>query len=200
MDAAHWSTSIWSTTLESFCEEVAGSNPAPAAVAASAVAANLGLGLLIKVLEITGRRKSFTGDSQKLRALVDAARRESLQLRSAADADVAAVRRYLSSRDSAAVRDAIEVPMRAARAALAGLDLCGEAAGIIHGLPAADLGAAVLLLSAAVRAILLSVDFNLPQLRSEEQYCEGIATERLALGERALHQAAGVLRRVSERA
>ncbi|HEY4363738.1 MAG TPA: cyclodeaminase/cyclohydrolase family protein [Bryobacteraceae bacterium] len=191
--------SIWSKTLESFCEEVAGTNPAPAAVAASAVAANLGLGLLIKVLEITARRKSFAGDSEKVRALVDAARRESQELKATADEDIAAVRRYLRSRDSAAVRDAIEVPMRAARAAVAGLELCGEAAEIVRGLPAADLGAAVLLLSAAVRAILLSVDFNLPQLRSEEQYCEGIAEQRRRLDERTERQVAEVLRQVSER-
>jgi formiminotetrahydrofolate cyclodeaminase len=190
--------SIWSATLASFCEEVGGSNPAPASVAVSAVAANLGLGLLIKVLKITARRKSFAGDSQKLRALIDAALRESQQLRTAADEDVAAVRQYLSSTNPAAVRNAIEVPIRAARAAVSGIELCGEASGIIYGLLAADLGAAVLLLSASVRAILLSVDFNLRQLRSEEQYSEGVAVERRLLEDRTAGQVAAILLRISE--
>src|ERR1700722_18345617 len=105
------SASIWPATLESFCEEVAGTNPAPAAVAVSAVTANLALGLLIKILEVTGKRRNFAGDSQKLRALIDAARHESQQLRSAADEDIEAVRQYLSARNPAAVRNAIEVPM-----------------------------------------------------------------------------------------
>jgi formiminotetrahydrofolate cyclodeaminase len=178
--------SIWPATLASFCDEVAGTNPAPAAVAVSAVTANLGLGLLIKVLEITGRRKSFAGDSQKLRALVDAARRESEQLRSLADEDIAAVRQYVGSRNPADARSAIEVPLRAARAAVSGLDLCAEAAGAIQALNqggpqgplAADLGAAGILLSAAVRAILLSVDTNLRQLPSEDPYRAAVMIEQ----------------------
>jgi formiminotetrahydrofolate cyclodeaminase len=192
--------SIWSATLTSFCEEVGGSKPAPAAVAVSAVAANLGLGLLIKVLEITVKRKGFTGDPQKLRTLIDAARHQSQQLRTAADEDIAAVRQYLSSRNPSAVRNAIEVPMLAARAAVSGLDLCGEAAGVIHGLLAADLGAAVLLLSASVRAILLSVDANLRQLRSDDGYSEEVAAERQVLEDRTAQQVADILLRISEAA
>ncbi len=162
---------------------------APAAVAVSAVAANLGLGLLIKVLEITGRRKSFTGDSQQLRALIEAARRESERLRSLADEDIAAVRQFVGSENPAAARNAIEVPMRAARAAVAGLDLCVEAAGTVRGLTqgllAADLGAAEILLSAAVRAILLSVDFNLRQLPTEDPHRAEIMIEQRELEVRA---------------
>jgi formiminotetrahydrofolate cyclodeaminase len=173
--------SIWPATLRTFCDEVAGTNPAPAAVAVSAVAANLGLGLLIKVLEITGRRKSFAGDSQKLRDLIDKARRESEQLRSLADEDIAAVRQYVGSRNPADARNAIEVPLRAARAAVSGLDLCAEAAmvqGLTQGLLAADLGAATLLLSAAVRAILLSVVSNLRQLPPEDPYSAEVMIEQ----------------------
>jgi formiminotetrahydrofolate cyclodeaminase len=178
--------SIWPATLASFCDEVAGTNPAPAAVAVSAVTANLGLGLLIKVLEITGRRKSFSGDSQKLRVLIDAARRESEQLRNLADEDIAAVRQYVGSSNPSDARNAIEVPLRAARAAVIGLDLCAEASdviralsqgGVTQGLLAADLGAASLLLSAAVRAILLSADSNLRQLPSEDPYRAAVMIE-----------------------
>jgi formiminotetrahydrofolate cyclodeaminase len=180
--------SIWPDTLASFCDQVAGSNPAPAAVAASAVTATLGLSLLIKVLEIVGRRKSFAGDAQKLRTLIDAARRQAEELKSAADDDIEAVRRYVGSHDPAGTRDAIDVPMRAARAAVAGLDLCAEATGIQgvkQGLPAADLHAAAILLSAALRAILVSVEFNLRQLNSAETYCAAIVAEKQKLIERA---------------
>jgi formiminotetrahydrofolate cyclodeaminase len=179
--------SIWPGTLASFCEDVAGSNPAPAAVAASAVTASLGLSLLIKVLKIAGRRKSFRGDAQKLKALIDVARREQEELKKAADEDIHAVRLYVGSRDPSGARNAIEVPMRAARAAGAGLDLCAEGAqieGVKQGLPAADLHAASILLSAALRAILVSVEFNLTQLDSAETYREAIVAETRALEER----------------
>ncbi len=179
--------SIWPETLASFCDDVAGSNPAPAAVAASAVTAALGLSLLIKVLEIAGKRKSFVGDPRLLKTLITLARHEAEALRLAADHDIAAVRLYLESRDPAAARNAIEVPMRAARAAGAGLDLCAEGAtiqGVKQGLPAADLHAAAILLSAALRAILVSVEFNLRQLDSGETYREAIVAEKRALEER----------------
>lgn len=191
--------SIWPGTLGSFCDDVAGSNPAPAAVAASAVTATLGLSLLIKVLEITGKRKSFAGDSLFLKTLIQAARREVETLKLTADHDIEAVHLYLESRFPAAARNAIEVPMRAARAAVAGLDLCVEAAaiqGVTKGLPAADLGAAVLLLSAAVRTILLSVQFNLRQVDSAEPYRAEIASERQALEDYAARQADAVLRSI----
>jgi formiminotetrahydrofolate cyclodeaminase len=180
--------SLWPSTIASFCEDVAGSNPAPAGVAASAVAASLGLSLLIKVLEIAGRRKSFAGDAQKLRALVHSAHRELAELKSAADDDIQAVR--------TGGRNAIEVPMRAARAAVAGLDLCVEGTGIegvTKGLAAADLGAAVLLLSGAARAILLCVAFNLRAFDSDETYRAAIADERQALEDRASHRAEAAL-------
>jgi formiminotetrahydrofolate cyclodeaminase len=189
--------SIWPGTLASFCDDVAGSNPAPAAVAASAVTAALGLSLLIKVLEIAGNRKSFTGDSLKLKTLIEAARVETEALKKAADHDIEAVRLYLESRDPVVAQNAIEVPMRAARAAVAGLDLCAEAAeiqGVTKGLPAADLAAAVLLLSTAARAILLSVQFNLRQVDSAEPYRAEIAAERQALEDHAARQADAVLR------
>src|SRR5580693_2619639 len=96
--------SIWPGTLASFCEEVAGSNPAPAAVAASAVTASLGLSLLIKVLEITGRRKSFAGDAQRVRALIDGAHRALAELKRTADDDIQAVRFYVGSKDPAGAR------------------------------------------------------------------------------------------------
>ena len=48
---------------------------------------------------------------------------------------------------TAAVRQAIEVPMNAARAAVRGLDLCAEAVGMVQGLTAADPGIVAALLS-----------------------------------------------------
>jgi formiminotetrahydrofolate cyclodeaminase len=131
-----------------FCDQVASRSPAPAGVAAAVVAADLGMSLLIKTLVLTGERPD----------LLEAARTESVRLRQAVDDDIAAVRELMRSGDA---RKANEVPMRAARSAAAGLDLCKQAEGEIHGLLAADLGAAVALLSGAAQAIQVCMDANL---------------------------------------
>jgi formiminotetrahydrofolate cyclodeaminase len=189
--------SIWPGTLASFCEEVAGSNPAPAAVAASAVTASLGLSLLIKVLEITGRRKSFAGDAHRVRALIEGAHRALADLKRAADDDIQAVRLYVGSKDPAGARDAIDVPLRAARAACAGLDLCVEGAdvpGVTSGLPAADFCAAVYMLSTAVRAILLSVTFNLRQFDGDVSYRAAVEVEGRDLAARSARQTEAALK------
>jgi formiminotetrahydrofolate cyclodeaminase len=180
--------SIWTATLEKFRDDL-GAGPMPAAVSASAVAASLGLGLLIKVLGIAAKKHP------DLSRLMEGARRESAQLAEAADADIAAFNRYMDAHKEdkeerdAALRQAIEVPMRAARSAAGGLDLCAEASGSVRSLIAADLGAAAILLSAAVSATLLTVDFNLRQLRPEELYYTEVLAERRGLEERARRQA-----------
>src|SRR5579863_8075978 len=131
-----------------FCDQVASRSPAPAGVAAAAVAADLGMSLLIKTLIITGKRPD----------LLEAARAESGRLRQAADDDIVTVREMMRTRDP---RNANEAPLRAARSAAAGLELCAQVEGEIGGLLAADLSAAAALLSGAVRAIQACVDANL---------------------------------------
>jgi formiminotetrahydrofolate cyclodeaminase len=166
------SRSIWSESLASFSESVAATRPAPAGVAAAAVAAELGIGLLIKALAITGGHVD----------LVDAARSEAAHLRGAADEDIGAVMEYLHARDAAALRQAIEAPMRAARAAVAGLELCRKASRVVKPALAADLGAAQALLAGALRAILLCVEAN---LRGREEQHPAAAAERQAIEARA---------------
>jgi formiminotetrahydrofolate cyclodeaminase len=164
------SRSIWSESLSSFSDAVAATRPAPAGVAAAAVAAELGISLLIKTLAIT------SGNSE----LMDAARQERAHLRGAADDDIGAVMAYMSTRDAAALRQAIEAPMRAARAAAAGLELCAKAS--VKPALAADLGAARALLAGSLRAILICIDANL--LGREDQHPEAVA-ERHAIEDRA---------------
>ena len=49
------------------------------------------------------------------------------------------------------------------------------------GLTAADLGIVAALLSGAVRAMLLSVDFNVREMRSDKQFSDAITAERREL-------------------
>jgi formiminotetrahydrofolate cyclodeaminase len=189
---------LWTASLKSFSDDLSGTQPVPAGVAAAAVSGSLGLALLIKVLEIAGK-KHLRPDS-----LIEAARRESAQLITLAGQDAAAFRSYLDARrqaaasedDSgrdAAVRCMTEIPLKAARAAAAGLDICVEAGGLVHALVAADLGAAASLLAGAVRAMLICVDFNLGEVRSDAAFCEQVSAQCRELEERAQRQAEAVL-------
>lgn len=183
-------SSIWSATLTGFREKVGGMDPVPAGVAVAAVTASLAMALLVKVVEITRGRKKFGGDARQAEALIEAARRESTRLAALADEDIRAFRSYIEcvrlpktpGREqamAAAVREAIRVPMDAARAVVHGLDLCREAsalAGVI-GLTAADLAAAVALLSGAVSVMLLSVECNLREIPADDSFFDEIHTE-----------------------
>jgi formiminotetrahydrofolate cyclodeaminase len=194
MNADKISLSIWTTTLAEFRDKASGTDPVPASVAISAVTASLALALLAKVLAIAGKKKD-------LGALLDLARAESARLALFADEDIQAFNEYMECRRrgkdlTAAIRKAIEVPMGAARSAVGGLELCVSAAGVVQGLTLADVGGAAALLSAAVRAMLLSVDFNVRAMRPGEKLSDAIAAERRELELAALRRAEAVARLV----
>ena len=186
--------SVWGGTLAGFREKAGGTDPVPAGVAISAVTASLALALVAKVLQIAGKKRDV---SALLEALLDTARAESAQLAELADQDIRAFEQYMSTGD---MLPAIQVPMEAARAAVRGLGLCAEAAGVVRGLTAADIGAAAALLSGAARAMLLSVDFNLRYMRADEQFSLTITAERGELEREALRLADAVKAALSRRA
>jgi methenyltetrahydrofolate cyclohydrolase len=169
-------------------------------VSVAAVSASLGLGLVEKVLRIAGQRRGFSGDRMRLDQLIDAARAGSDRLAGYVDEDVAAFNDYLASKRrgdvpamDGALRAAIESPLKIARAAVDGLDLCAEAADIIPAAVAADLGTAVLLLECGARATLLSVDSNLGQFPPDSQFHRDVLVERHDLHRQAQQKAKNLL-------
>jgi formiminotetrahydrofolate cyclodeaminase len=182
------SDSIWTATLATFRDRVAGLDPVPAGVSAAAVSATLGLGLLTKVLEIASKRKDFAGDRDLVNSLLHDARGKSQILLQLADDDIAAFREYLDclrnkQPTGGAIRKAIEVPLNVARASAAGLALCNQAKDLVHAFVAPDLGTAAALLSAAVRSTLLTVEFNLQQLPDDDPYGAQVMAEVLSLSD-----------------
>lgn len=174
--------SIWTGTVAALRDRAAATEPVPAGVALSAVTASLALALLVKVLAIARIKKSFGGDRHRVAELLDAARAESSRLTSLADEDVQAFSYYLESKGQA-TRKAIEIPMEAARSAVRGLGLCVEAASLISGLTASDVGAASNMLVGAVRAMLVSVDFNLNAMSSDVEFSSAMKAERAELAQ-----------------
>lgn len=176
--------SVWNRTLDDFRRKIDSGEPVPAGVSVSAVTASFALALVAKVLDIVARRKNFAGDRQRLDALRDAARAESTRFTHLADEDIQAFNEYLEcvrggdeQAIAAAARKTIEVPMNGARAAVRGLELCEEAAAMVRGLIASDIGIAEALLSGCVRAISISVDSNLKGSRPGDPFSEAIRAE-----------------------
>jgi formiminotetrahydrofolate cyclodeaminase len=177
--------SIWKSTLEEFRGQLASRDSVPAGVSVAAVSASLALGLLMKVLEITRKRREFQGDPQKIEELLAAVRTASNKLSQYADEDIVAFAEYMASRGSpaeeAALQKAIEIPLGAARAAATGLRLCAEVAGMVPASIAPDLGTAALLLGGSVQAMLLSVNSNalrLSDTQSQDQLRREVETLR----------------------
>jgi formiminotetrahydrofolate cyclodeaminase len=149
--------SIWSESLSSFSDALAATRPAPAGVAAATVVAELGISLMIKAMSITGGHDE----------IVDTARQQAADLRGAADDDVGAVLEFMRDRDAATRRQAIEAPMRGARAAVASLELCVRASAAVKPSLAVDQLAAEALIAGALRAILLCINANLKGRETE---------------------------------
>jgi formiminotetrahydrofolate cyclodeaminase len=112
---------------------------------------------MIKAMSITGGHDE----------LVNAARQEAAHLRGAADDDVGAVLEFMRDRDAAARRQAIEAPMRSARAAVVSLELCVRASAAVKPSLAVDQLAAEALIAGALRAILLCINANLKGREAE---------------------------------
>ncbi|MDE3110361.1 MAG: cyclodeaminase/cyclohydrolase family protein, partial [Acidobacteriota bacterium] len=171
------------TTLESFRGAAASGQPVPAGVAIAAVSASFALGLLAKVADVSSRHRQAAGSAAKLSSVVEAVANESERMLQMAEIDIAAFEAYLrtqrlprptdrerESRRRAieqAVRDAIEIPLAAARAAARGLDLCAEISDATHAAVLADLGSAASLLEGALRTFLICADSNLRQFAAD---------------------------------
>lgn len=204
---------VWESTLENFRSAAASGEPVPAGVAISAVSASFALGLVAKVLKIASRRKDFAGDISKAEKLAHLAQSQSKRMLHYADEDMAAFSAYMASARLAqatareredrqralnsAVRKAIEIPVEAARAAASGIELCAEAAGLVHTLVAADLGAAAALLSGALRVFLMCADSNLKLLASDPSAYRDLIAGRPEFELNAFRRAQSVLRHVT---
>ncbi len=200
-------------TLEGFRGAAASGESVPAGVAVCAVSASFALGLLAKVVKVSGRRKGFTGDPSKAENIADAARAESRRMLQFAEDDMAAFNAYMATSRlpqtterekeerkramDASVRKAIEMPVAAARSAATGIGLCADATGLVHPVVMADLGAATALLAGGLRVFLLCADSNIGQLATDPAIFRSVMSGRPEWESKALRQAEVALKQVA---
>ena len=207
------SSPVWESTLEQFRSAATSSEPIPAGVAVAATSASFALGLLAKVLKVTGRKKGFSGDLAKVEKLAESARAESKHMMQLAEDDMAAFNDYMISARlpqttdrereerkravNASVRKAIETPLAAARVAASGISLCANSLDMVHAIVAADLGAAATLLAGALRVFLLCADSNIRQLAPDPSAYRDVLPGRAEWESGAFRQADSVVKQVS---
>ncbi len=183
--------SIWLTTLEDFRKSILRGDSITGGVAVAAISATLAMSIVRMVLAIASRKGGppLEGLMERTQSIAD-------RLAPAADNDRAAYAAYVNvlrlpkgsaerhDATEAALIEATRTPLAAARAASDGLEICVEAAGLVRGDIAADIGGAAALLGGAVRAILVSADANLRRLQSHAAHPQ-LSAERHAIERKA---------------
>ncbi len=169
--------------LSAFLDELASGAPTPGGGSVAALSGAMAAGLLTMVCDLTigkAQYADFEEDAKSLRTRAETLRTELQQL---VQADVDVFNRFgaayklprTTEADAASRRAAIqtvakqatEVPLRTARAAVSLLALCAPLARRGNRMAISDVGVAVLLIQAAVPSALLNVSINLNMLEDQ---------------------------------
>jgi formiminotetrahydrofolate cyclodeaminase len=182
-----------------FLDELASNAPAPGGGSVASLSGALGAALVSMVCNLTLGKKGYEdvqGDIKDLVARSEALRQE---LAGLLEADVAAYTAYSQTakmpRDTdeqkaertkamqAALKNATEVPMHIAEAAVKVMDLCMPAAEKGNRWAVSDAGVAVLMAEAALRSAALNVLINLGSIKDQDFVAEKRVTlDNLLLG------------------
>ena len=171
-------------SISGFLDDLASDLPAPGGGNVAAVAGALGAALVSMVCSLTLGKKGYEevqGDIQDLRAQSEALR---LRLQGLLEKDVEAYTGYSVASKmpratdeekavraeamQAALKNATDVPLSIAQAAVEVMDLCLPAAEKGNKWAVSDAGVAVLMAEAALRSAALNVLINLGSLKDQE--------------------------------
>lgn len=201
-------------TLGAFLDELASAAPTPGGGSVAALSGAMAAGLITMVCDLTIGKPQYADFEAEAQSLRDRAEKLRADLQQLAQADVEVFNRFsaayrlprttdadAASRRAAiqkVARQAAEVPLRTARAAVSLLALCAPLARRGNRMAVSDVGVAVLLIQAAVPSALLNVSINLAILEDQmfvRQVRAQIEDLTLGLNE----EAQGILAIVSER-
>jgi formiminotetrahydrofolate cyclodeaminase len=188
------SDSLWNMSLHEALLATAGPSPTPGGGSIAPVGGAFGLSLMVMALEVTHAKQASDALASAIgqgRALLDA-------LAAHADRDVVVFQTYMHALSlpkvdaaqqearrqalQAAVLEAARVPLAAAESCLAALEYGESIGALVQRNVVSDLLAGADMLLGALKAVLRSVDINLPVLRDE--------AARRELGARAAQVAA----------
>jgi formiminotetrahydrofolate cyclodeaminase len=159
---------LWHLSLAQFRDQVASDAPTPSCGAAAAVTASLGLSLVLMAIRIGANPKD-----KETRELLRHAEQVQARLVAHADADAAAFGEYIAADNERekyrAARDSVAVPLATAHTCREAMRIAERALPEVKAAMQTDVRAGTLLLRAAMDAVLLNVESNLPLLDDEAE-------------------------------
>jgi formiminotetrahydrofolate cyclodeaminase len=174
--------------VTNFLDELASNAPAPGGGSVASLSGALGAALVSMVCNLTLGKKGYEGVQDDIEHLVTRSEALRQELTDLLEADVAAYTAYSVAaklpRDTdeqkaertttmqAALKNATEVPMRIAEAAVKVMDLCMPAAEKGNKWAVSDAGVAVLMAEAALRSAALNVLINLGSIKDADFVAE----------------------------
>lgn len=164
--------SIWSTTMEAFCEQVASPGPVPSCGAAACASAGFSLALLLMALRksVGGEQDpglaSLTTETQALLEVVKAHADNDMKTFGAFIEDSAA---SASGHDPQLSLDVTLGSMAAARSCLQGIELAAAAMPCVKKSLRCDVMSCALMLHASLSALLINVDADAGNLSGSRQ-------------------------------
>jgi methenyltetrahydrofolate cyclohydrolase len=189
--------SLWSWTLADFRDRTAAGTPTPGGGSVSSVCAALGAGLVVMGLEVT-RKGAGAEKAAILDPLLRSGRELLGRLSGHADRDRAVFDAYMRSRSQRALTAATEVPLAAAADVASAIDLARQTVELCKPHVLGDVAAGADLLSASLKAVLRSVDANLPGLHDSTLRAR-LGEERMALAASAAQSVASVQAAIESR-
>jgi formiminotetrahydrofolate cyclodeaminase len=174
--------------VTNFLDELASNAPAPGGGSVAALSGALGAALISMVCNLTVGKKGYEDVQDDIDDLLTQSEALRKELADLLEADVAAYTGYSvaakmpRSTDEekaeraqamqAALKDATDVPLRIAEAAVKVMDLCMPAAEKGNKWAVSDAGVAVLMAEASLRSAALNVLINLGSLKDQEFVAE----------------------------
>ena len=199
---------LFSESLRDVLKVSASSEPTPGGGSVAAITAAFAASMVAMVANLTIGKKKYKDVEAQVTVLRDRALCLMNRAEELVDADMVQFRRFMecykmpSSTDEEkerrehliqeALKGATDTPMEIARICLEILKMADEIAPIGNAMAVSDAGVACYLADAALRAALLNVDINLPQIKDESYAAsarsskEGLMNQATELKERAL--------------
>ena len=178
-------TSLWNLTATEIRSQVASITPTPGGGSVSVITAILGLALIHKGTSVSLKRSA--SDIARHDSLVDLRMKLASTMESLsrfADEDAAAFQSYVQARSlpnttesesdarrasmNEALLRATQTPIEAAAEMAQALDLAATAVDLADAQVLSDIFAGALLLHASIKAVLLNLDANLPNVQDAE--------------------------------
>jgi formiminotetrahydrofolate cyclodeaminase len=170
--------------VTTFLDELASNAPAPGGGSVAALSGALGAALVSMVCNLTVDKKGYEAVQEDIQDLLAQSENLRKELADLLEDDVAAYTAYSQAAKmprgtdeekaeraeamQAALKNATEVPLRIAEAAVKVMDLCMPAAEKGNKWAVSDAGVAVLMAEAALRSAALNVLINLGSLKDQD--------------------------------